>query len=74
VAAVTFAAWLIAAPFAGMAEAVGAVKKATAADMAAAKRTDLNVIPFLLGRSATAARTRGARVTPFDPLLLSRDP
>jgi hypothetical protein len=48
VAAVAFAAWLIAAPFAGMAEAAEAVKKPTAADIAAAKRTDLSVIPSSL--------------------------
>jgi hypothetical protein len=45
VAAVAFAAWLIATPFAGMAEAAEAVKKPTVADIAAAKRTVLSVIP-----------------------------
>ena len=44
-AAVAFAAWLIATPFAGMAEAAEAVTKPTAADLAAAKRTVLSVIP-----------------------------
>jgi hypothetical protein len=69
VAAVAFAAWLIATPFAGIAEAAEAVKKPTAADIAAAKRTVLSVIPS----SVVEVRRRPGtgRVTPFDPLLLS---
>ena len=43
-AAVAFAAWLMATPFAGMADAADAAKKPTAADMAAAKRTVLSII------------------------------
>jgi hypothetical protein len=69
---VAFAAWLMAAPLAGMAEAAGAATKPTAADMAAAKRTVLSVI----SSSVIEARRRPGpgRVTTFDPLLLHREP
>jgi hypothetical protein len=73
VAAVAFAAWPIATPFAGMAEAAEAAKKPAAADMAAAKRAVLSVILSSVFRSATAPRKNG-RVTTFDPSLLCREP
>jgi hypothetical protein len=72
VAWLAVAALPIAAPFAGMAEAADAAKKPTAADMAAANRTVLNVIPS----SVIEARRRPGtgRIASFDPPFLHREP
>jgi hypothetical protein len=58
VAAVAFAAWLIATPFAGIAEAAEAAKKPAVADTAAAKRTVFSVIPSSVVEAQTAATER----------------
>jgi hypothetical protein len=58
---VAAAAWLIAAPFAGMAEAEDAAQKPTAADMAAANRTILSVIPSSVVEAQRRPRERVRR-------------
>jgi hypothetical protein len=66
------AVWLIAAPFAGIAEAAEAANKPTAADMAAVNSTILAVIPS----SVVEARQRpgNERVTSYDRPLLHWEP